>query len=60
MTVTEQWSPFLNYDGVNYHLGLSWIPTDWLFVTGLLVEMKDPALMVGFRWAFNKNVLEGN
>ncbi len=55
MTVTEQWSPFFNYDGINYHAGLSWIPFDWLFVTGLMVEMKDPAIMIGFRWGFEKN-----
>lgn len=54
MTMTESWSPFLNYDGINYHAGLSWIPFDWLFVTGLMVEMKDPAFMVGVRWGFDK------
>jgi hypothetical protein len=54
MTITERWSPFINYDGINYHAGLSWIPYDWLFVTGLLVEMKDPSIMVGFRWGFDK------
>jgi hypothetical protein len=55
MTVTENWSPFFSYDGINYHVGLSWIPDDWLFATGLLVEMKDPAILVGFRWGFVKN-----
>ena len=54
MTVTEQWSPFFNYDGINYHAGLSWIPYDWLFVTGLMVEMKNPAIMFGFRWGFDE------
>jgi len=58
MTVTERWSPFFNYDGINYHLGLSWIPNDWLFVTGLVVEMKNPAIMVGFRWEFEKKVIK--
>jgi len=57
MTVTEQWSPFFNYDGINYHAGLSWIPYDWLFVTGLMVEMKNPAIMVGFRWGFDNKDL---
>jgi hypothetical protein len=50
MTVTERWSPFFSYDGINSHLGLSWIPNDWLFVTGLIVEMRNPAVMIGFRW----------
>lgn len=56
MTVTERWSPFFSYDGINSHLGLSWLPNDWLFITGFLVEMKDPAVLVGFRWSSNKNV----
>ena len=57
LTVTEQWSPFFNYDGINYHVGLSWIPYDWLFVTGLMVETKNPAIMIGFRWGFEKKDL---
>jgi hypothetical protein len=57
MTVTENFSPFFNYDGINYHLGLSWIPYDWLFITGLMVEMKNPAIMVGFRWGYEKERL---
>lgn len=57
MTITEKWSPFVNYDGINYHSGLSWIPYDWLFVTGLMVEMKNPAIMVGFRWGFDNKDL---
>jgi len=52
MTVTERWSPFLSYDGRNFHLGLSWIPTDWLFIAGLMAEMKFPAILVGYRWSF--------
>ncbi len=59
MTVTERWSPFFSYDGINSHLGLSWLPNDWLFITGLLVEMRDPAVLVGFRWNSKKNVLQG-
>ncbi len=52
MTVTERWSPFLSYDGRNFHLGLSWMPNDWLFIAGLLVETKIPAILVGSRWSF--------
>lgn len=53
LTVTENWSPFVSYDGINYHAGLSWIPLDWLFITGYLVEMKNPAILVGYRVSFN-------
>jgi hypothetical protein len=52
MTVTDRWSPFLSYDGRNFHLGLSWIPTDTIFIAGFLVEMKTPAVLVGYRWIF--------
>lgn len=52
MTVTERWSPFLSYDGRNFHFGLSWIPNDWLFIAGLMVETKIPAFLVGYRWSF--------
>jgi len=52
MTVTERWSPFLSYDGRNFHFGLSWLPNDQLFIAGFLVEMKTPAVLVGYRWIF--------
>jgi len=52
MTVTESWSPFLSYDGINFHLGLSWIPIDWLFITGIIVEMQNPAILIGHRLSF--------
>jgi hypothetical protein len=50
MTVKECWSPFFSFDGRNFHLGLSWIPTDWLFIAGLMVETKFPAILVGYRF----------
>ncbi|MBU4494595.1 MAG: hypothetical protein L6425_09720 [Candidatus Aminicenantes bacterium] len=50
MTIDESWSPFLSFDGLNFHLGLSWIPTDWLFIACLMVETKFPAILVGYRF----------
>ena len=50
ITVTERFNPFATYDGRNSHLGLSWIPADWLVISGLLLEVHDPAISVGFRW----------
>jgi hypothetical protein len=50
LTVYERFSPFATYDGHNSHLGLSWIPADWLAISGLFLEMSDPAVSVGFRW----------
>jgi hypothetical protein len=52
MTVTERWSPFVSYDGLNFHMGLSWLPTDWLFIAGLMVETKYPSILIGFRSGF--------
>lgn len=52
MIVAERWSPFFTYAGRSFHMGLAWIPNGWLFVSGLLVETKTPALMVGSRWSF--------
>ncbi|MFC1614105.1 hypothetical protein ACFL5K_02290 [Gemmatimonadota bacterium] len=50
LTITETWSPFISYDGINFHPGLSWIPTDWLAIATILVESKEPAISVGFRF----------
>jgi len=41
-----------SYDGINYHTCLSWIPTDWLFIAGLMVEMKYPTVLVGYSYSF--------
>jgi len=53
LTVTEQWSPFVSYNGINLHPGISWMPVDWLTIVGILVESKNPAISVGFRNRFN-------
>lgn len=52
LTVSENWSPFLSYDGRNFHFGLSWIPIDWLFISAFMIEAKNPAILVGYRWSF--------
>ena len=49
-TLFEDWSPFISYDGISYHPGLSWIPTDWLNIGFVLVESKEPAFSFGFRF----------
>jgi hypothetical protein len=50
MTITENWSPFVSYDGISVHPGISWIPKDWLSVGAVLIESKEPALSVGLRF----------
>ncbi|MFQ6092057.1 MAG: hypothetical protein ACE5OR_05150 [bacterium] len=52
LTVTDSLSPFVSYDGRNFHAGLSLIPTKWLTIAGLLVEARDPAISLGYRRSF--------
>jgi hypothetical protein len=49
MTVTERFSSFASYDGRKTHLGLSWVVTDWMTISGLLIESKEPALSFTYR-----------
>ena len=49
LTITESWSPFISYDGKNFHPGLSWIPTDWFTISGIILESEEPAISAGFR-----------
>ena len=51
VTITEKWSPFINYDGTNYHPGLMWLPVDWLSISGIYVEAEEPAISIGFRYS---------
>ena len=49
-SIAEKFSPFVSYDGKNFHEGFSWIPLDWLTCSVLLIESKDPAVALGIRW----------
>ncbi len=51
-TITDRWSPFISYDGIHFHPGLSWIPTDWLMLNFIMIESQEPAVSVGFRFRF--------
>jgi hypothetical protein len=53
MSIVDRLSPFATYDGRNFHTGLSWLPNDWLVITGLLVGVQDPAISIGFRRSFS-------
>ena len=50
-SIAERFSPFATYDGINFHEGLAWIPLDWLTVSALLIESKEPAFSVGFKYS---------
>ncbi len=51
-SIAEKFSPFISYDGINFHEGLAWIPLDWLTISALLIESKDSALSVGIKHSF--------
>lgn len=49
LTIAERFSPFISYDGISIHPGISWIPTDWLTIGAILIESKEPAVSMGLR-----------
>ena len=48
-SVNERYAAFVNYDGKSYHEGISWIPSDWLTLSFLMVETEFPAISLGFK-----------
>ncbi|OQY26691.1 MAG: hypothetical protein B6244_12715 [Candidatus Cloacimonetes bacterium 4572_55] len=54
MTLFEKAGALYTYDGVNSHIGLSFFATEWLTLTGYVLEMEEPALSVGVQWGFGE------
>jgi len=50
LTLYDRVSPFYTYDGINSHVGLSYFLTEWLTLTGYLLEMEESALSVSVQW----------
>ena len=50
LSIAEKFSVFTNYDGINFHEGVSWVVTDWLSISALLIESKNLAISVGIKW----------
>ncbi|MCK4754188.1 MAG: hypothetical protein KAS58_03085 [Calditrichia bacterium] len=55
-SIAEKFSPFVSYDGINFHEGLAWIPLEWLTISALLIESKDPALSIGIKYSLASNL----
>ncbi len=55
-TLLERITPFYTYDGRSSHAGVAWYPVEWLQITGYALEMREPALALGFRWNFGAPV----
>ena len=53
--IKEKWSIFTSYDGINYHFGCSWIPTEFLAISTMLVEAKDLAISMRYILKFGKD-----
>ncbi len=45
----ERYAAFANYDGRSFHEGISWIPSDWLTLSLLMVESEFPAISIVFK-----------
>jgi len=50
-SIAERFSPFVTYDGLNFHEGMAWIPLDWLTVSALLIESTEPAISIGLKYS---------
>ncbi len=45
----ERYAVFASYDGKSVHEGVSWIPSDWMTLSFLMVESEFPAISIVFR-----------
>lgn len=54
MTLYDRVSPFYTYDGINSHIGLSLFVTEWLTLTGYVLEMEEAALSLSVQWSFGE------
>jgi len=45
----QRYAAFANYDGKSLHEGISWIPSEWLTLSLLLVETEFPAISIAFK-----------
>jgi hypothetical protein len=53
-SIYEKYSPFVSYDGINFHEGIAWIPLDWITVSAMLIESEEPAISVGIKYSFGE------
>lgn len=54
VTFNEKLSAFLNYDGRNFHPGVSWEAGEWLTLSAYLIESREFALAAGVRFPRKK------
>ena len=55
-SIADKFSPFVSYDGINFHEGLAWIPLEWFTISVLMIESKDPALSFGIKHSLASNL----
>jgi len=54
LTLFDRVSPFYTYDGINSHIGLSLFATEWLTLTGYVLEMEEAAVSLSVQWSFGE------
>jgi hypothetical protein len=54
VTLFDRVSPFYIYDGINSHIGFSFFFTEWLTLSGFVLEMEEAAVSVGLQWCFDE------
>ncbi len=45
----ERYAAFVSYDGESLHEGISWIPSDWITLSFLMVETEYPAISIVYK-----------
>ncbi|MCK5125609.1 MAG: hypothetical protein KAR42_05085 [candidate division Zixibacteria bacterium] len=45
----ERYAVFASYDGESFHEGISWVPSDWVTLSFLMVESELPAFSIVFK-----------
>jgi hypothetical protein len=51
ITLNQSWSTFGNFDGRSLIPGVTWSPSDWLTVAGMIIEGKFLAIFLGYRFS---------
>ena len=54
LTLFGRVSPFYTYDGINSHLGLSCVATEWLTLSGYSLEMETAAFSAQVQWSIGR------
>ncbi|MBW1804643.1 MAG: hypothetical protein JRJ85_28445 [Deltaproteobacteria bacterium] len=58
-TFKEQYTAYVNFDGINFHEGFAWTANEWLTLGAIMIETKYPSLTINItKGLFNKQQIE--